>query len=128
VRDGIKKKILVIDDEEILTRTFTRLLEKVGYEVYAARNGQDAIAMMEEEAFDLVVCDMRMPGINGVDTVKAIRASGSGKNMNLPVIFVTGFADEATVAQAQQLKPLAYLYKPFDSFEILKFIKESVGA
>ena len=126
--NSLKKKILVVDDEEILTKTFTRLFEKAGYEVSAARNGRDALVMTEEEPFDLVVCDMRMPGINGVDTVKAIRASGSGKNGSLPVIFVTGFADEATMAQAQLLKPLAYLYKPFDSFEILNFIKNSVGA
>ena len=122
----MKKKILVIDDEEILTQTFTRLLEKVGYEVYAARNGQDAIAMAEEENFNLIVCDMRMPGTNGVETIKVIRASSEG-NSNIPVIFVTGFADEAMMVQAEQIKPMAYFYKPFDSSEILKLIKESVG-
>src|SRR3989338_2730017 len=115
------KKILVIDDEELLIRTMSKLLEKSGYEVYTAKNGMDAEAMAEEENFDLIISDIRMPGMNGVKTVEAVQEllKAAGKPA-IPVIFVTGFADEAIEAEAKKLKPLAYLYKPFDVKEILE--------
>ena len=67
-----KKRILVIDDEELLIKTFDRLLEKQGYEVYTVKNGADAIVMVEEEQFDLIITDIRMPGDDGVETIKKI--------------------------------------------------------
>ena len=70
----MSKKILIIDDEEILTKTFSILLEKNGYEVYTAKNGQDAQTMAEEEDFDLILCDIRMPGQDGVTIAKRISA------------------------------------------------------
>ena len=66
------KKILVIDDEELIIKSLSKLLEKNGYEVFIAKNGQDAIAMTEEEIFDFIVADIRMPGMNGVETTKSI--------------------------------------------------------
>ena len=121
-------RILLIDDEELLTRSFSLLLEKSGYEVYVAKSGSDALAMAESERFDLVICDIRMPRLNGVETIKAIRAdSGKNSSKNVPVIFITGFADEKTEIEASELKPSAYLYKPFDNFELLKIVKDNLA-
>jgi CheY-like chemotaxis protein len=118
-----KKQILMIDDEELLVKTFSILLQKSGHEVYVAKNGDDAIAMTEEEKFDLIICDIRMPGINGVETVKAIRkAAGDNSNREVPVIFITGFADQKTESDANELAPLGYLYKPFDNAELLDLV------
>ena len=119
----MKKIILIIDDEEILTKTFTKLLERQGYEVYTAKKGQDALCMVEAENFDLVICDMRMPGLNGVDTIRQIRALKPG----IPVIFMTGFADEKLEEEAKELKPLAYLHKPFDVQEMLGILKQKLS-
>ena len=118
------KSILVIDDEELLTRTFTLLLERNGYQVYVAKNGQDAQVMAEEEPFDLIISDIRMPGPDGVETVKAIRASAEGHRRSTPVIFITGYADEKTEQQAKQLQPVAYLFKPFDNAELLGLVQK----
>src|SRR3989338_1274153 len=105
-----RRRILIVDDEEILTKTFSMLLERSGYEVYVAKNGQDALAMTAEEPFDLVICDIRMPGLNGVETLKAIRSGGGANSTNeMPVIFITGFADEKTEQEANDLKPAGYL-------------------
>ncbi|MDP3921096.1 MAG: response regulator [Candidatus Omnitrophota bacterium] len=125
----MEKKILVIDDEEILTRTFNILLEKNGYQVYTAKHGDDAQAMAEEEKFDLILCDIRMPGMNGVDIMRAIRGNEeSSQNRDVPVIFITGYADANIESEAQELGPLAYIHKPFDNAEILKTIKEALIA
>lgn len=122
-----RRRILIVDDEEILTKTFSMLLERSGYEVYVAKNGQDALTMAGEESFDLVICDIRMPGMNGVETLKAIRSgSGESPNAELPVIFITGFADERTEQEASTLKPAGYLYKPFDNVNLLSLVKETL--
>ena len=120
----MKPKILVIDDEEILTKTFARLLEQHGYEVYVAKNGGDAQVMAEELDFDLLIADIRMPGENGVETVKAIRADA--KNAKIHVIFITGYADEKLESEAKRLKPLAYLCKPFDNTELLRLVHQGL--
>ncbi len=123
----MKKKILVVDDEELLTRTFARLLEKRNYEVLVASRAEDALIMAEEENFDLILCDIRMPGRNGVETIRDIRAlrERDGKSP-VPVIFLTGFADGALEEEAQALKPIAYVFKPFDTVKLLELVESAV--
>lgn len=123
----MKKKVLVIDDEELLTRTFARLLEKKNYEVLLASRPEDALVMAEEEDFDLILCDIRMPGKNGVETVREIYGllQKRGKEP-APVIFLTGFADPRLEKEAQTLHPVAYLFKPFDANELLEVVKSAV--
>ena len=120
------KKILIIDDEELIIKSFSRLLEKSGYSVFTAKNGQDAIVMFEEDSFDLILADIRMPGINGVETVKRIYEAMSKKGVKqAPAIFITGYADEANEKGAKRLNPVAYMYKPFDVKELFDKIKEA---
>ena len=122
------KRILVIDDEELLTRTFSKLLEKQGYQVYTAKNGSDAEVMVEEEDFDLVICDIRMPGKNGVETVKSIQnVRESSSKEEIPIIFITGFADEKIEEEARKLNPIAYLMKPFDVQELLGIVQKKIS-
>jgi len=113
------KKILVIDDEEIIIKSLSKLLEKNGYEVFIAKNGQDALVMVEEVEFNLVIADIRMPGMNGVETVESIKKK-------IPTIFITGYADEDIEKKAQDLDPIAYIYKPFDIKELVDKIKETL--
>lgn len=122
-----KKKILVVDDEEILTKTFCKLLEKVGYEVMVASRSEDAIVMAEEEDFDLVISDIRMPGLNGVDMVEKIQKVRREKNKpELQIIFLTGYADKDLEGRAKEGKPLGYILKPFDLTELLGLIKKAI--
>lgn len=114
------KKILVIDDEELIVKSFSKLLERNGYEVLVAKNGQDAIAMIEEQDFDLIIADIRMPGINGVKTIQTInKLKEKNKRKKEPVIFITGYADEKNEKEAKALGPIAYIYKPFDISELV---------
>jgi CheY-like chemotaxis protein len=121
------KKILVIDDEELIIKSLSRLLEKNGYEVFVAKNGQDAIIMVEEEDFDLILADIRMPGLNGVETVKNIYKEATEKGQRkIPTIFITGYADEMIEKKAKALNPAAYIYKPFDIQELVDKIKNTL--
>jgi CheY-like chemotaxis protein len=121
----MNKKILVIDDEEIIIKSFAKLLEKSTYEVFIAKSGRDALIMNEEENFDLIICDMRMPGINGVETVKSIYKILKNRGLNKPpLIFITGYADKKSEKEAFELNPAAYIYKPFDIADVLNQIKK----
>lgn len=117
-----KKKILVVDDEELLIKSMNRLLEKQGYQVYSTKSSADAEILMEEEVFDLVICDIRMPGKSGVELMETAR-----KKRPVPVIFITGFADPDSEAAARRLEPAAYIFKPFDVQEIFEAVKKVLG-
>ena len=120
----MKKRILVIDDEELLTKTFARLLEKKNYEVSVASRSEEALIMANEKNIDLILCDIRMPGKNGVETISEIRASFKQKGRpDVPVIFLTGFADKKVEEEALALKPAAFLFKPFDTLKLLDIIE-----
>ena len=120
----MQKKILVIDDEEILTRTFVRLLEKAGYEVFVAKSGRDAVDVAEAESLDLILCDIRMPGMDGIETIRKVRETIQKKgSVQPPEIFITGYADEKDEGRAKELQPAAYVRKPFDNAELLDRIK-----
>jgi len=123
----MSKKILIVDDEELIIRSLTKLLEKEGYSVLVVKNGADALAMTEEEDFDLIIADIRMPGINGVDTIASIFEDLEQKQKNkIPVIFITGYADKEVEEKAKTLKPAAYIYKPFDISTLVNKVKEVV--
>lgn len=121
------KKILVIDDEEIIIKSLSKLLEKNGYEVFVAKNGQDAIIMAEEEDFDLILADIRMPGINGVETVENIYKKATEKGQRkIPAIFITGYANKEIEQDAKTLNPVAYIYKPFDIQELVEKVRDAL--
>lgn len=121
----MNKNILVIDDEELIVRSLKKLLEKNGFVVFIAKNGQDALIMVEEENFDLIVADIRMPGLNGVETIQSINGYlENNKRGKIPTIFITGYADEGIKKEAKALNPIAYIYKPFDIPDLVDKIKE----
>jgi len=122
------KRILIIDDEELIIKTLSKLLEREKFEVLIAKDGQDAMAIVEEENFDLIIADIRMPGINGIETVKNIQNILKSKKLEkAPVIFITGYADEKMEKEAKSLAPIDYIYKPFDMNDLLGKIRKVLG-
>lgn len=120
-------KILVIDDEELITKTFSRFLEKRGLDVLIAKRNEDAIAFVEENDFDVIISDIRMPGQDGVQTIRQIeKVLESQKRKRPPVIFITGFSDKNMEAEAKKLDHVAFLYKPFESEELLSAINRGL--
>ena len=121
-------KILLIDDEELITRTLAKALEKTGYELLVAKSGLDGIAMAELEDFDLIICDIKMPGMNGVETINKILSSRKEKPLSgSKVIFISGYADKNLEMQAKAINPKAYFEKPFDFSEFMNAVKAALN-
>ena len=119
---------LVIDDEELIIKSLSKLLEKNGFEAFIAKNGQDALVMVEEEDFNLIISDIRMSGLNGIEAVKGIYEILQKKDISKPpVIFITGYADKESEQEANALNPIDYIYKPFDISKLVDLIKKTIG-
>jgi CheY-like chemotaxis protein len=122
------KKILVVDDEELITKSLLKLLSNEGYAATVVRSGKDALEKVKETDFDLIISDVRMPEMDGIETIKAIRSylDKSSKKL-IPEVLITGYADVDKYEIAKDLEVTDYLYKPFDNNEFLRIIEKAIG-
>jgi CheY-like chemotaxis protein len=124
----MKKKILVIDDAERLPHSVALLWGKWSDEVRGASRDEEALSLIEKEDYDLILSDIRMPGKNGVETLLEIQTLLEQKGRKrIPVVFLTGFADREIEEEALSLKPVAYIFKPFDTPKLLEIIESAVA-
>ena len=110
VPSGSKKHLLVVDDERSIRQMLVLFFGKKGYEVAEASSGEDAVAKVREKKPDLVMLDMNMGGMNGLDALREILKMHPA----LGVVMTTGEEDDETVRQAMALGAYGYVLKPFD--------------
>ena len=101
-------RILLVDDQRELRRLFRRNLSKVGHEVVEAWNGRTAIELARQGGFDLVISDVRMPDLSGIELLKELYEL----DPDLPVVLVSGSSDPETANEAVDYGAFAYLMKP----------------
>jgi len=104
-----KGKILVIDDEDIVRISCSRSLVPEGYELKMAKNGPEGLKMLEEETFDLVLTDLKMPNMDGIEVLGTIKT----KWPKTDVVIVTGYQTVETAVKAIKLGAFDYIEKPF---------------
>ena len=122
------KKILVIDDEPLVIKSLGRLLKNSGYDVVVTASAKEALEKIKETDFDLIISDVRMPGTNGIEAIKEIRGHLESANKSkIPEIFITGYADDNYYNEAVKLKVADYIYKPFDTKDLLEAIRKHIG-
>jgi EAL domain-containing protein (putative c-di-GMP-specific phosphodiesterase class I) len=118
----VRGKILLAEDDEQVRRSLARSLIAIGYEVVTAENGRLAMTLLGDNAFDVIVSDIAMPEIDGIQLLRAIRE----RDTDVPVVLVTGVPDVATAMQAVKLGALVYLPKPIDLDEMKRLIARAV--
>lgn len=111
----MKKHILVVDDDS-LNLARTKIILAKEYEVILAESGIDALLKLKSEPVDLVLLDIDMPGMNGIETFERMKAL----DVNVPVIFLTASGLEADVHSAIKLGAVNYVKKPFRPQELMK--------
>lgn len=122
------KNILLIDDEELVTKSVEKILIRQGYKVFACNKGKDAIEIAKNQQLDLIICDIRMPDMSGIKTIKSIREVLLSKSQKpIPEILITGYAEDQVNQEAENLNVAEYIYKPFDLRDFLASVNKNLG-
>ncbi|MFH1152762.1 MAG: response regulator [Pseudomonadota bacterium] len=116
--------VLLIDDEEEFTSTLAERLELRGYETRTANNGETGISMMSNTRFSIAVLDLKMPGLNGLDTLRRMKSI----NPDMPVILLTGHGSTREGMEGMRLGAYDYLMKPLDIDNLIVKIQGAMSA
>jgi YesN/AraC family two-component response regulator len=117
-----KAKLLLADDEQIIRGRLQQLGEKLGFDVYAAADGLEAWEIFNREHPDLVVLDIYMPRMNGLQVLHNIKEQDS----DCPVILITGFLQYEQLIQKDRVKPDGFIIKPFHLDKIANLMLQLV--
>ncbi len=119
----MKKKILVIDDDESMRHLLVEALEIFGYQVSTEADGHQALDILDEAPFDLVICDLMMPHLNGLEFLDKVKEHSPG----LPVLIITGYGTAQTEDEMRRLGARGYLSKPFTIEQIKASVAQILG-
>jgi DNA-binding NtrC family response regulator len=115
-------RVLIVDDEEVLRDVLDAVLRREGFEVLSAASGEEALSVLDAEEVDLVILDVMLPGISGIDTLRAIRIS----NPHLPVIVITAFSSIDGAIDAMKMGAFHYIPKPFKNEEVIITVNKAL--
>ncbi|HEX6161498.1 MAG TPA: sigma-54 dependent transcriptional regulator [Thermoanaerobaculia bacterium] len=115
-------RILIVDDEEVLRDVLDAVLRREGFEVVLAASGEEALSVLDTEEVDLIILDVMLPGISGIDTLRAIRIS----NPDLPVIVITAFSSIDGAIEAMKHGAFHYIPKPFKNEEVVLTVNKAL--
>ena len=116
------EKILVVDDEQSLRDVLSIMLKRAGYAVTSAMDGEEAIELLNKEIFDLVITDLRMPKIDGMEVLKAVKSASP----ETVVLIITAFASADSAVEAMKQGAYDYLTKPFQVDEVQLIIRNAL--
>jgi DNA-binding NtrC family response regulator len=114
--------ILVVDDEAVIREGLTRILERDSFLVETAKNGHAAIELLQQREFELIITDLKMPGMSGFEVLKAVKIL----QPETPVIMITGFATVETAVEAMKSGTVDYIVKPFTPEQILEKVHKAL--
>jgi len=117
-----RKQILVVDDEPNLRRVLSALLARDDYDVHTAEDGEQALAVLNEHHIDMVVTDLRMPKIDGMELLRRVRAMDE----ELPVVIITAHGTVDNAVEALKTGAFDYITKPFDQTEVRTIVKKAL--
>ena len=116
-------RILVVEDDPEMLSLLTDELSDEGYAVTQAPDGADASLKIAHETFDLVVTDMKMPNMGGLDLLSAVQESRPG----IPVIMITAFGDRSSFIDAYKMGAVDYISKPFRMLDLKNAVKKALN-
>ncbi len=119
---GVVRRLLVVDDEPIVGKRLHQVFTKIGFEIETYTDSATALVAIAERPFDVVVTDLKMEGIDGIEVLKRVRR----QNPATQVIIITGYASPDTAELAQQEGVFAFLAKPFRLDELKQVIFRAI--
>lgn len=118
------RKVLVVDDDPVVRKSFDRVLTGKGYAVITAESGEEALRKLNEEKYDLVYTDIRMPGMSGLEVAEEVKAHKPWT----PVVIITGYGTEAAQARAKAAGVASFVHKPLSPEMIEDSAREALAA
>lgn len=115
-------RILCVDDEPVILDSFRKILVLDGYSVDTVQTGQEALGLVQSHQYDFVFTDLKMPAMDGVEVVKAVKHM----RPDIDVVVITGYATVATAVECMKHGAMDYLQKPFTEDELLGFVKQAL--
>jgi NADH:ubiquinone oxidoreductase subunit E/CheY-like chemotaxis protein len=119
---GMLGKILIVDDEPVVVKSCERILSPEGYAVDTASNGREAIGKLGKDGFDLVITDLKMPDMDGLELIRWIRNS----KPDAGIVVITGYPSQDSIKEALSLRILDYLPKPFSPSLLLEVTQRAM--
>ena len=121
-----RKKVLIVDDETSMVSVLQRHVSNAGYVYESASNGQEALDKIQREMPDLVLLDLMMPGLNGFETCRRLRADE--KTKKLPVIIITALRSDTDSADAAACGANEFMVKPINADNLAKRLRLYLGS
>jgi nitrogen regulation protein NR(I) len=118
------KKILLIEDDSSIVVILSRVLAEDGYEVFVEKRGDDGLTRAKNEIVDIVITDLKLPGLNGLNLVRELHAA----RPRLPIVMITAHGSTETAIEATQSGAYDYLVKPFEIPALLELVEQAVSA
>ncbi len=117
-------QVLVVDDDPVTVRTLESLLQRQGWTPSTARDGLDAMAKLDRQFFDVIICDIHMPGYGGLQFLRNVRDRG----LDVPVVLMTDKPSIDTCIRSIELSAFRYLVKPIASDTLLEVVRLGLRA
>ncbi|MBV9468676.1 MAG: response regulator [Abitibacteriaceae bacterium] len=115
------RKILVVDDEQDIVRSIQLGLEQVGYQVHTARDGHEALSAVATERPDLIILDVRMPVMDGLQVLDCLK--GDAKTHDIPIVMLTAAADQQDMKKGWEHGSDLYLTKPIHPVQLADYMQ-----
>jgi two-component system response regulator FlrC len=117
-----QQSILLVDDDLEFRKAMKKMFEKSGYTVTVVADGQEALETLSRGTFDLIISDLRMPNLNGLELMEEIKR----KQLDTPVIFITAYGEVSSYMDLMNLGAFEYINKPVKGQEILSVAKRAL--
>ena len=110
-----EQRVLIVDDNVAMSKTLSDILQMIGFNIHVAESGEEGIEKVKEWSFDIILMDVKLPGMNGIDAFKEIKKI----RPNTMVIIMTAYTTEGLIKEAQNEGAFSILHKPFEINDML---------
>lgn len=121
---SVPKKVLIAEDSSVIQNLTKKILQQQDYDIKSVKNGQELLKIIENETFDVILLDINMPIVNGIECAKAIRAMSDPQKANTPLIAITGNALNFTVDYFKSVGFNEYVQKPLNFDLLLDLVRK----
>lgn len=118
------KKILVAEDSSVIVNLTKKILTVQNFEIISVKNGEQVLNKLSDESFDLILMDINMPKMDGLECTRAIRKMTDPKNSQIPIIAITGNAMNLSDEEFKEIGINEFLPKPLDFDRLVKLVKQ----